>query len=606
MSQDSLTTVTIPSITIYESDINKKLKPILALLFIGLAVVLFIHVVCYESISEKYNAILTVWIIPFVLSIFSSILLAVLLNWQNAKIENSRLVMIRSEALVPVFYELSVYFAEIAKCAVEESRQRGEKIYDERHSWQEWVSILYELLNEFDVNDYKIWDRKEKYTNSLNNAAEQVCATIDNFCSKKDTMRLFSIIQREEYSKLLYIRNILSGSNNKCFDDAIYFHESLKASVKYISEALEVFPDFAVLNTVSFGKYGLYFEDCASQKSAQKNVFKTKIVRCKDVIYKKISHCRRYLNLSRKKLKRLFMICIITAKKVWQRCKFVPDSTDSVSELTPGCIKVKPFKIHNDGIFALLGREFVIVLVVLSFIVLLCLVVIMHQSPSVGITKIDFITLLLIPFAVGILSSVPATIIFTRKDLREKNIYLYERRKEAILPIFDALAQFYTEVASIVAFNGDINTTDEREKLFHKISTLETWTSLFSDIQNKRLAKSEEDNAAYRSIKDDMSRLEFSVDVVIGCIEKFEQNVEFYKSEGIVSLEEASSLSKIKRLFMRMRQQYQDPISKCKYICSAFRQIKLCISKVTDLKVIENTEFGVDGISFTFEKLYED
>ena len=604
MSQDILTKVTIPPITIYKLDINRTLKPVLAFLAIFMAVALLGHIVYYEYIPERYNAILSVWVIPFLLSIVSSILLAVLLNWQNAKIENSRLVMIRNEALVPVFYELSVYFAKIAKCAVEESCQRGEKIYDERHSWQEWVSILYELLNEFDINDYKIWDRKEKYTNTLNDAAEQACGAIDNFCSKKDTMRLFSVIQRKEYSQLLYIRNLLSGRNGKCFDDAPYLHESLKVTAKYISEALEVFPDFAILNTVSFGQYGLYFEECSAPELANKNVGKARIVRCKDFVYRVIRRCYRCLKLSWRKLIQLPMMCVGSIKKLWQKCKFVPDSADAVSELTTGCVKVKPFKIHNDGNFALLGKKFAIVLFVLSVVVLLCFVFIMRQSSlSVGMAIIDFITLLFVPFVVGIFSSVLATIVFTRKDLREKNINLYERRKEAILPIFDALAQFYTEVASIVVFNNDMNTDDEREELSHRISTFEKWTSLFCDIQNKRMSKLMEAPEAYRSIKDDMSKLEFPVDVVIGCIEKFEQNVEFYKSEKIVSLEEASSLTKIKRLFMRMRQ-YQDPVNKCKYLCLAFRRIKLCVSTISDFRDIENTEFGVDGLSFTFDKLY--
>ena len=255
MDTEMPTKVTINQITIYKSEVNRILMP---LMFFVIFILLIIYFSYYHNKPcIEHEQLLSIWVVPCLMSIFTSILLSIIVNCQTARIENIRIVRLRNENLGPIFYLLSVYFVRIAKCVIAESKERKLVVEPKHKTWQDWTLSLHELLEHFEVDDHRIWDRKEKYRQELNYAAKQVCCAIKKFNMRKEQMRATSIISHDEYEKLCIIYRIFSSEEGQFLRQAADFHEILYDLISCMEETIDAYPDFCVLNTAIFGRYGV-------------------------------------------------------------------------------------------------------------------------------------------------------------------------------------------------------------------------------------------------------------------------------------------------------------------------------------------------------------
>lgn len=290
--------VIITPITIYKSEVNN----ILMKLCFFTACMLLILFVFYDFFAEYDEKMLSIWCIPFFMGIFSSLLLAIFINWESSKYENERIIRIRSEVLHPVFYELSVYFSKIAKCAIKEYRSRDADWEYEYHTWQEWTLLLYAALADSYSDNDLFEKRKEEYKKLIDEWAKNVCDEVNRFCVYKDMMRISGIIERTDYNQICYIRNVLAN-NGQNLDALREYQDTLKAQIKPLELAIEQFPDFRVLNSIKFGKYGIIFVDKMQDNKIQwkdkayrlRDMFLTYILYCKCFMKNKIVSCRKYI-----------------------------------------------------------------------------------------------------------------------------------------------------------------------------------------------------------------------------------------------------------------------------------------------------------------------
>ncbi|ANZ44197.1 hypothetical protein [Cloacibacillus porcorum] len=259
-----LTKIKIKSITLLKCDINKVLLTALIIVFCFLFVVYCSNIELFEK-----KEFLTVAVIPFFIGVFSSLLLAIFINWGHARIENSRLVLIRNEVLHPIFFSLSSFFAGVADCVLCEKKNQGIIPEKGKYNWMEWFQAFYELNDKTNFEFHGVFERKEKYMENLNGKASAVVSEINGILIQKESLYLSSILTRDEMHHLEWMKNIF-GDRGKCFHDAMDYHHEISAMKESLYLIINKFPDLNKLNDIKFDSYGILWEEEKSMTVIEK------------------------------------------------------------------------------------------------------------------------------------------------------------------------------------------------------------------------------------------------------------------------------------------------------------------------------------------------
>ena len=307
---------------------------------------------------------------------------------------------------------------------------------------------------------------------------------------------------------------------------------------------------------------------------------------------------RKTVNLWHKYIEKFyaFLIHKICQKVCGQKDISSQDSEDDSPQDSPIKVVIRAKKIYDDSFAAIFKR--LALSLVCAFCALLVITMIYCYLDTESIKEV--LSLIIIPLLVGLLSSAFATLIFIRKDTKDKNLLYCSVRQKVLLSIFSSIYVLFSEIAAcVVADQLNLSTDDKnRNDIFYQKHTTKEWTSIFAKIQENRSKACGEriDNGDAAKARECAERLTSIIKYILSQIERYGNKEEFFNLHQLISKEESSILNKIKTdLYIILR--YSNSAKyQSEYLKKFAADVESGLEYFEDFKALGDVSFGQHGI----------